>query len=246
MGIARSWGVCVGLVFGVGCTNIGDTPDPIAIDAGVIDPIVDADPGPDAAPEPVSLTQNTDPDTVTAANSVACVNQDANGVPIFHQENSYYRVFDLEAMGVTRSFAIDNVRFGVESANPGAANQQLVEVKLYTLADGADFKLANLTEIGAGSALVADVAQELIDVPITATAPAGSTLVVEVLTPNGDPDRLLFIGSNTAGQDGASFLRAPSCDDDADPNTPSAFEEPVDLTPFFPDMHVVIVVSGEA
>lgn len=242
MGSARLWGVCVGILGATACTiqSIGETPDPPELDAG--DGDATSSLGPDAAPEAVTLSQNTDPDTVTAANSVACVSQDANGVPIFHQENSYYRTFDLAALGVTRDLAIDSVQFGVESSNPGGANMQSIEVKLYTLS-GA-FTLANLTEIGSGSALVPAINAELFEVPVQGTAPAGSTLVVELLTPSGDPDRLLFIGSNTAGQDGPSFLRAPDCDDDANPDTPSAFEEPVDLTPFFPDMHVIMSVSG--
>jgi hypothetical protein len=227
------------------CTSIGDTPLPVSVDAGELT-AQDADPGPDAAPEAVSLTHNADATTITAANAVACVQQQDDGtgnqVPVFHQENGYYRVFDLAAMGVTRDLAIERVTFGVETGNPGAANQQLVEIHLFTLS--GDLELANLTEIGAGQVLVPQTAQELFDVDVEAIAPAGSTLVVELRTPSGDPDRLLFIGSNAAGQTGPTFLRAPNCDDDANPDTPSAFEEPLDLTDFFPDMHVVMSVHG--
>lgn len=226
------------------CLEVGEAPFTVASDAGV--PEVDATPPVDAGPTPVTLTHSTDPSTVTAANSVACVQQqtdaDGNTVPVFHQENSYYRVFDLEALGVDRDLAISKVSFGIESANSGAANQQMVEIKLHTL-DGA-FQVANLAPLASAQVLVTDQSQEILEVDIEAVAPASSILVAEVLIPNGDPDRLMFIGSNTAGQSGPSYLRAPSCDDDGNDATPSAFEEPVDLTPFFPDMHVVLSVSG--
>lgn len=235
----------LGFLFAAGCLEVGDAPPAqVNLDAGFVE--VDAATPDASGPTPVTLTHSEDPASVTAANSVACVQQetdaDGNTAPVFHQENSYYRVFDLDALGVTRDLAIDKVSFGIESSNSGAANQQMVEVKLHTL-DGA-FETANLTELATAQILVSDQNQQILEVDIAATAPAGSVLVAELLTPSGDPDRLLFIGSNAAGQTGPTYLRAPNCDDDGNPDTPSAFEEPLDMTPFFPDMHVVLSVSG--
>lgn len=239
------FGVLGAALASAGCLEVGEAPfTTVATDAGALE--IDA--APDAAPVPVTLTHSTDPGSVTAANTVACVQQqdDGNGntVPVYHQDNSYYRVFDLPALGVDRDLAIEAVVFGVESARGGAdAADQTVEVRLHTLA--GPLQVANLTQLARAPVTVADgVSQEILEVDIAAVAPAGSTLVVELFVPSGDPDRLLFIGSNTAGQSAPTFLRAPACDDDANAETPSAFEEPLDLTPFFPDMHVVVSVSG--
>src|SRR5688500_18712923 len=53
----------------------------------------------DAAPVAVTLTQSTSQE-ITPQNSVACIESDADGNPIEHRENSFYRVFDLAVAGV--------------------------------------------------------------------------------------------------------------------------------------------------
>ena len=230
------------LVFAA-CTSIGDSPL-AGVDSGITTP--DAGPTADAGPQSVTLSHSTDPATVTAANSIACVQQqdDGNGniVPVFHQTNSYYRLFDLLALGVSRDLAVDQVSFGIESADAGAAAEQTIEVHLHTVS--GPFQLANMTAIGSAQVTVANQTETLIDLPITAVVPANASLAVELRIPTGDPDRLLFIGSNTNGQSGPTFLRAPDCDDDADPMTPTAFLEPVDLGGLFPNMHLLLSVSG--
>ena len=235
-------GVLASALMSSACLEVGDAPSVIALDAGL--PQIDA--AIDAAPTPVTLSHSTDPASVAAETSVACIQQqtdaDGNSFPVFHEDNSYYRVFDLPALGVDRDLAIDRVSFGIQSASAGAATEQPIDIKLHTL-DG-ELLVSNLTELATTRLSVPNQSQTIVEADIEALAPAGSTLVVEILVPSGDPDRLLFIGSNSAGQTGPSYLRAPACDDDADDTTPSAFEEPVDLTPFFPDMHVVMSVSG--
>jgi hypothetical protein len=71
---------------------------------------------------------------------------------------------------------------------------------------------------------------------VTATAPAGSTLVVEVDTPDmSDTGGGLFIGSNPDGQTAPSYIRSDSCE----------ISEPTDLAAIgFPGMHIVMNVTG--
>ena len=66
-------------------------------------------------------------------------------------------------------------------------------------------------------------------------APAGSTLVVEIDSPDMSGTGRLFIGSNSAGQTAPSYLASESC----------GLLEPTDTAELgFPDMHIVMSVTG--
>jgi hypothetical protein len=93
-----------------------------------------------------------------------------------------------------------------------------------------------LTLIGQADTMVADQALTIINVPVTGTAPAGSQLVVEVFTPDGETaGNLFFIGSNASPETGPSYLRAAACGV-TNPTTTSALG--------FPNMHIVMNVNG--
>jgi hypothetical protein len=83
---------------------------------------------------------------------------------------------------------------------------------------------------------VPDQSGTVLNVPINATVPAGSELVVEVFTPDGTATgNLLFIGSNAAAETGPSYLSAPDCGVNT-PTTTAALG--------FPNMHIVMNVNG--
>lgn len=197
---------------------------------------------PDAMPgTPVSITlSQSTATTITAGNSVACVTQDSiTMAPLYHSENSFYRVFQLSSFGVTSAFNASKVTIGIEAATADTGGTQPATVKLYTLS-GAP-AVANLTQIGTATASIADTTTGgLVDVPITGTAPAGSTLVAEFLMPDGEvvagvSGNLIFPGSNAAGQSGPSYIRAPGC----------GAADMTDISTLgFPDMHLVLTVTG--
>ena len=83
-----------------------------------------------------------------------------------------------------------------------------------------------------------DQALTLFTVPVAGTAPAGSVLVVEVFTPNGQTtSNSFFIGSNAAGQTGPSYIAAADC----------TIPEPATTASIgFPNMHIVMNVTGDA
>src|SRR5262249_58081394 len=88
-----------------------------------------------------------------------------------------------------------------------------------------------------GPFTVADQALTILDVPLLATVPAGtSELVMEVNSPDGRPDgNVFFIGSNPYGQTAPSYLSSTDCG-------PS---DPTDLAALgFPNMHIVFNVNG--
>lgn len=201
-------------------------------DAAGQDEIPDAGGGlPDAGGggDPVTLTHSTSM-SVEADNSVACY----NSVFGYTRRSSYYRVFDLAAMGMTRPLAVSQVTVGIERARSGSGNGQPATVKLHTLT-GA-FTVANLTELARQATTVDDQELQLIVVPVAATVPAGSTLVVEFLVPNGEANlNALFPGSNNDGQSGPTYVR-DDCGGAAQPTDVGSLG--------FPDMHLVLSVDA--
>jgi hypothetical protein len=207
---------------------------PSPVDGGAL---ADAGSAADAMPVAVTLTQSSSQD-ITPQNSVACVEQDADGNPIEHRENSFYRVFDLEALGVAGRVETSAVAVGIQSAESPDPDQPM-SVVLHTLS-GDELEVDRLSEIGRADIRVANQGAGLIDVPLAATVGAGSKLVVELYLPDAaGGGNLLFPGSNTAAQTGPTFLRAPTAGCD--------LVEPTDLADIgFPDMHLVVSVTGTA
>ena len=99
-----------------------------------------------------NITQNLDPVTITAGNSVSC---NAGGL---HSDNSYWRRFLLATdHGIALQYNVTSVDFGIEQAT-GAAGSQPVTVNLHSIANGASFLLANLTSLGSAPISVSDQA----------------------------------------------------------------------------------------
>jgi hypothetical protein len=78
----------------------------------------------------------------------------------------------------------------------------------------------------------------MVTVPVTGTAPAGSNLVVELDSPNlQNIGAFFFPGSNDLGQTAPTYLRSETC----------GLAEPTPTDDVgFPDMHLVMNVTGEA
>ncbi len=184
--------------------------------------------GADAAPMTRTLAHNTS-DAITAGNSAACNNGTG------HEDNRYFRVFDLPTLGINSAFQVTGVTFGVEEAI-GAVGSQSVTLRLHTL-NGAPL-LANLSQIATTTTSVPDQTATLVNASISATAPAGSKLVFEVFTPGpATSGNLMFIGSNAGGQSAPGYIYAPAtgCD----------ITEMTDLAVIsFPSMHMVMKVTG--
>lgn len=223
-----SGGTADSSVSGNADASLPGTPD--ASLPGTPDASVPGTPDAGITPVEVTLSLSTNATTITALNTVSC-NDETTGQ---HTDNSYYRVFDLTALGVTSAFTVSKISMGIETAT-GAAGTQPATVRLHTL-NGA-LTLANLTQIGTAAATITDTAVGVvIDIPVTGVAPAASTLVVEFFTPNGQTaGHSLFVGSNALGQSGPSYLAATDC----------GAAEPADLAGLgFPDVHVVMTVTG--
>lgn len=216
---------------GSGSDDDDDRPDASAGDDDD-DPIPDAGPRPDARrPGQNQLTHSTST-LVVPGNSIACNNDDESTA-----ENSYYRVFALADFDISGDFVVDAVELGVDEANGGNNASQTVDVRLYTLA-GA-LATNNLTQLATTTLTVGNVAATILRAELDdVNVPAGSTLVVEVRSPDGgDGNDAFYIGSNPGGQTGPSYIRAAECGDD----------EPRDLAQIgYPNMHIVMTVFGKS
>jgi hypothetical protein len=201
------------------------TPDARAPDAAEIVPIDAAEP--DAGPVAVTLSQNTST-TVTPANSTAC------GAAGSTSENSYYRVFPLSQLGVSGQFTATSVVFGIEASTAHSA-----ELKLYTL--NGNMRLGGLTLLRTQAVSIPAVTagtpqNQTVTLTTPLVVPAGSTLVVEVHSPNLAPQSgRFFMGSNADGETATGWTYAPSCGD-TDIITMTAAGAP--------NMHIVLTVSG--
>jgi hypothetical protein len=180
---------------------------------------------------PVTLTQSSS-NAILDDHSIACYNSTWG----YTTQNSFYRVFDLPAAGVTGPLAVETVSVGIETALSGDGGSQPMRIKLHTLS-GA-FTLANLTQLANVLQQVGDQDLFILDVPVAATVPAGSTLVVEMFVPDGSSNfNTLFPGSNDSGQTGPTYVRATEC----------GTNQPTDIATLSggEDMHWVVSVSGE-
>lgn len=141
-------------------------------------------------------------------NTVACGNS-ATGTS---SDNRYYRAFNLASFGITSSFNLTDIQFGVASLQ--APNGYTVTVKGYstTASFPTGFPSTDYSLIGQADYLVqsSDVGT-IVSVPVTGTVPANSTLVVEVGYAAGATGVQISLGSNTAPQTGPSYIASTAC-----------------------------------
>jgi hypothetical protein len=174
------------------------------------------------------ITYSTSQSIITG-NSVSC---NAGGL---HTNNSYMRVFDLvNDFSINGPIDVTSVDFGIEVAS-GATGSQPVTVNIYTLSGSLLF--GNLTLIASQPISVPDQSMTILNVPISASIPAGSLMVVEIYTPSGQiVGNSFFVGSNDLGQTGPTYLAAADC----------GVPQPTDVALLgFPGMHLVLNVNAE-
>ncbi|HEY0253131.1 MAG TPA: hypothetical protein VGC41_16470, partial [Kofleriaceae bacterium] len=159
-------------------------------------PTTDSTPPPDAFVDPIDAPPNVmtktleeaTNTTLTVGASIACLNQN-NG---YTHLSSYYRVFDPSSFQVTSDFHVTQVGFQVEDSESGAGNgvQVAVSVGTYNTTPTTQSidpaQMSQLATVGAVQVpQIADIGGN-VNVPITATIPAGKRLYIQIDTPEGD------------------------------------------------------------
>jgi hypothetical protein len=178
----------------------------------------------------LTLTQSESP-TIVAGSSVAC--SPNHGVST--TASGYLRHFTLDDYAIIGDLEVTAVSFGVESVLN--TKPPRLTVNLYTMVDpGGLLVYDNLSRIGTADAPVTNQFMTIVQVPVSGTAPAGSTLVVEVEVPDLRPGGV-FLGANPDGQTAPSYLRAEAC----------GVPEPAPTAELgFPKMQLLLNVTGVA
>jgi hypothetical protein len=192
-------------------------------------PSVSVPSGPAGPAAGMIMITHSNSQSIITGNSVSC---NAGGL---HADNSYLRRFTLTDFGITGAFEVTDVEFGIEQSNVS----QPVEINLYTWDPATPFQWANFTSVGSFPFNVpaGALTTYMFTLPSPVTVPAGSTLVVELFTPDGQTAGYsFFVGSNNLGQTDDSFLAAPDCGV-TQPTATGAIG--------FPGMHVVMNVYGD-
>ncbi len=178
----------------------GVEPDPISTND-------DADAAPVEESVPVDISvRGTTTDTILPLNAVSCNNNSPN---FLHTDNRYFRVFDLGVAGVVGDFNVTSIDVGIEKAIGNGGTQNIV-VSLQSLT--GPIETGTLVQLGVANVPVPDQVETLINVPLSVTIPAGTTLVAEVFTPDGQGiGNSIFLGSNRDTEVGPTYIAAPAC-----------------------------------
>lgn len=150
-----------------------------------------------------TLSQTTS--SVDGGNSIACQNGDQTET----LQNSYYRVFTLSTYGITSAFQVSNVTLTVESASSAPTGTLIVGTYSGT-PGGTTLTAADITAVQTNNAVTIPntTSPTTVNVPITATIPANSNLVVELQLPAAG---YVFMGMNADGETEPGYLSSASC-----------------------------------
>jgi hypothetical protein len=172
-----------------------------------------------------TLTHSSSMD-IQVDNSVGCLDEDGMETV----ESRYLRTFALDDFNITSEFHIAGVTFGIRSLTTTAS----ITVNLYTL-EGA-FTSSNMTLIGTATEELSAQTLTLVTVPVTGTAPVGSTLVVEIVAPDFSfQQESFFPGMNDLGESSPSYMVSEEC----------GILNPTTMADIgFPDAHLVMEVES--
>jgi hypothetical protein len=181
---------------------------------------------PDAPSGSSKTLSETTSTTIVANNSFPC----SPGLfSLNTAQNSYYRVFSLASLGVTTAFQVTNVTFQVELAR--SAPTATLTVGTYSGTVGsATLKAADITAIQTDSSVTIPDADDdsgsnpgTVNVPISATIPAGSNLIVELAVPSGG---MFYIGTSASGESAPGYTSTTDTADCTPPGkTPTSMSK---------------------
>ena len=176
--------------------------------------------------------------SMTLSNTnVAC----NGGTPSTSSDNRYFRYFKLSDFSITADYTISSVQFGVQTLTiPTLPDGFPVTVKIYATTSN-NFPVAypaGYTELAQVTTnfLLADV-ETLVSVPIAATIPAGSNVLVEVgyVAQTASSGNRIFLSANDLGESAPTYISSTAC----------ALVPPTPLASInFPNAHLVLSVTG--
>ncbi|HAY70659.1 MAG TPA: hypothetical protein DCX89_02090 [Saprospirales bacterium] len=118
----------------------------------------------------------------------------------------YFRVFDLDALGIDNDFQLSSIDLGVYFASNGAQ----ITVNIYEL--NGPFNPANLNLISNSSHLLPGSSQQIVNFAHPALIRGRSTFVVEVIAPVfGGIQGNVRVGFNEAGETAPTYIMGSVC-----------------------------------
>ena len=182
------------------------------------------------APGEMTLRQTTN-DMVERSLVFGCTNPDQTTA-----DGSWYRVFSLAQSGVTSAFDVTKVTLGICFA----IGTPDVVVKLGTYAGGATDATLDLARVTTLQMMTVPVEatqiSRTIDIPLAASIPAGSNVIVEVAVPDLDgTGEQVNVGFTASSESKPGYVRSPLCGPGVATTTSGAG---------LPNAHLVLTVTG--
>lgn len=141
--------------------------------------------------------------------SISCNGDTPTQINAFSYENWISRSFTLTDFDVMGEFHINKVSFAVQNILNLKPEGFPVTVNLYT-SEGA-YPNGELTLIGTAETLLTNSGTHTVEVPIEATAPAGSEVVLELFYDGQEMITALYIGSSQAGDNQPAYIQSEIC-----------------------------------
>lgn len=161
-----------------------------------------------------TLTE-TSTDVLVANNSIACNNQAATEPALATKANSYYRVFDLAAAGITTDFHVMSMGFQVESSDGQVATARVGTYNGTVTPATTTLSVGNMTMVASNTnvTIPATSTGATVTAPFSnATIPAGKKLYIELDSPDGTATmNYMFVGSNTGGESLPGYILSTAC-----------------------------------
>ncbi len=143
--------------------------------------------------------------TTDDRSAIACSASDANGVTLYTDQNSYYRVFPLADFGITTTFHVSRVDFAVETAT-GGPTDVTVKVGTYGGTVGDTLTKNKIASTTQKTQSIANAATSE-SVALTNDIAAGGILIVEIDSASGQTAMSeFFMGANGGAETEPSYI----------------------------------------
>lgn len=156
------------------------------------------------------LTRNTDANTITPLNGVACCDTTTQEI----RENHFWRVYDLATMLPSTAYRVEAVRVAFEITDTAVTSYR---IRLYSQTGGT-FPAGTRTQMGTTLNISESFTGQfnnsiqIFPLPTPVDFTANSVIVVEFETLDGlGTGARFFPGSNTAGESSPTYLSSAAC-----------------------------------
>jgi hypothetical protein len=238
--VCAVFGMATGCSYGVSfrdcevsCTGSGEDACPDGFECVANVCRVEGAAGACLAPGEMTLRQTAD-DKVERSLVFGCTNPDMTT-----SDGGWYRVFSLPAAGVDGGFSVTKVSLGICFA-VGSVDGPTIGLKVGTYAGGAADAALDLSKVSPIKSASTEIAptqiSKVVDIPIQASIPAGSNLIVEIDLPDFEgTGQQVNMGFTASGEQKPGYVRSPLCGP-ATPMTTSGAG--------LPNAHFVLTVTG--